>query len=85
MFPRPIEANSFISLRDSPKARQADPSVDRSAFRRSTDELYEPLGKTGHNVDCSYLDWWDAHLIRHRLGPHRILIPKLMAKERKER
>jgi len=34
-----------------------------------TEERYQMLGNTGHTVNCSYLDWWDAHLNRHRLGP----------------
>jgi hypothetical protein len=31
--------------------------------------LYQPLGKTGKTVNCSYLEWWDAHLKETRFGP----------------
>ncbi len=30
---------------------------------------YLPLGSTGKTVDCSYLEWWDAHLKMVRYGP----------------
>ena len=31
--------------------------------------LYLPLGNTGKTVDCSYLEWWDAHLKMARYAP----------------
>jgi hypothetical protein len=31
--------------------------------------LYQPLGNTGKTVNCSYLEWWDAHLKLTRFGP----------------
>jgi hypothetical protein len=34
-----------------------------------TDERYQPLGKMGKTVNCSYLEWWDAHLKPSRLSP----------------
>ncbi len=34
-----------------------------------SDALYQPLGKTGKTVNCSYLEWWDAHLKETRFGP----------------
>ena len=30
---------------------------------------YQPLGNTGHTVDCSYLVWWNARLKEVRFGP----------------
>jgi hypothetical protein len=30
---------------------------------------YLPLGNTGKTVNCSYLEWWDAHLKMLRYGP----------------
>jgi hypothetical protein len=34
-----------------------------------SEALYQPLGKTGHTVNCSYLEWWDARLKEVRFGP----------------
>jgi hypothetical protein len=34
-----------------------------------SDARRQPLGSTGHTVDCSYLEWWDARLKEIRFGP----------------
>jgi hypothetical protein len=33
------------------------------------ESLYEPLGNTGHTVNCCYLEWWDHHFKMTKLTP----------------
>lgn len=40
----------------------------RAGFFSVCEDRYQPLGETGHTVNCLYLDWWDANLQRTRFA-----------------
>jgi hypothetical protein len=44
------------------------PHGTRAGFFCVCQDRYEPLGSTGHTVNCLYLDWWDAKLQRTRFA-----------------
>jgi hypothetical protein len=62
-----LHAGKWTKISENGAVLYHPPSA--SGIFSDTDELYQPLGKTGHTVNCSYLDWWDVRLNRHRLGP----------------
>lgn len=40
----------------------------RDGFFCVTNDYYQPLGQTGHTVNCLYLDWWNGKLERTRFA-----------------
>jgi len=44
------------------------PHGTRAGFFCVCEDRYQPLGNTGHTVNCLYLDWWDVKLQRTRFA-----------------